>query len=73
MIRMDYSHVLLILVSVYMVAVGCLLMSAGRYCSLALLFSKPRVTRYFVRFKARIERGMGAALIALGGRLLWAR
>lgn len=55
------------------VATTTLLMSAAWYCSLALFFSKPSVTNQFLRFKARIERLMGAALILLGGRLLWAR
>jgi threonine efflux protein len=54
------------------IAVICFLLSTLWYCGLAFFFSNLRVASYFLRFKARIERVMGAALIALGGRLLWA-
>lgn len=55
------------------IAVICFLLSTLWYCGLAFFFSNPWVAAGFSRFKARIERVMGAALILLGGRLLWAR
>ena len=44
--------------------------SAGWYCSLAFMFSKPAVRRGFARVKTAIESVMGICLVALGGRLL---
>ncbi|TBA21934.1 lysine transporter LysE [Rhizobium ruizarguesonis] len=55
------------------IALTCFLLSALWYCGLAFFFSNPRVSASFLRFKAGIERVMGAALILIGGRLLWAR
>lgn len=54
------------------VAALCFLLSALWHCSLAFCFSNQRVASYFLRFKCRIERVKGAALIILGGRL-WVR
>lgn len=44
----------------------CFSLSALWYCGVALGFSNRRVAAAFLRFKAPIERGMGAVLIALG-------
>ncbi|MBB4234163.1 LysE family translocator [Rhizobium esperanzae] len=55
------------------IALTCFLLSALWYCGLAFFFSNPRVSAGFLRFKASIERVMGATLILIGGRLLWAR
>lgn len=55
------------------IAAVCFLMSATWYCGLAFFFSNPRVSRAFARLKVWIDRTMGAALILLGGRLLWTR
>lgn len=55
------------------IAMICFLLSAAWYCSVALFFSSTRVAGQFLRFKSGIERVMGAALIVLGGRLLWSR
>lgn len=55
------------------IAAICFLLSTMWYCGLAFFFSNPRVAGHFLRFKASIERVMGAALILLGGRLLWSR
>lgn len=55
------------------IAATCFILSAMWYCGLAFCFSNERVAGYFLQFKARIERVMGAALIILGGRLLWVR
>lgn len=55
------------------IAATCFLLSAAWYCGLAVCFSDPRIAGQFLRFKPCIERVMGAALIALGGRLLFTR
>ncbi|WP_049731751.1 LysE family transporter [Rhizobium ecuadorense] len=55
------------------IALSCFLLSALWYCGLAFFFSNPRVSAGFLRFKASIERVMGAALVLIGGRLLLVR
>ncbi len=49
------------------------LVSAGWYCSLALLFSHGAAQRIFSRAKTAIEATMGVVLIVMGGRLLLSR
>ncbi len=47
--------------------------SAGWYCSVALLFSLGPVRRLYAGAKSWIEATMGLVLIALGGKLLFGR
>ena len=44
--------------------------SALWYCSVALLFSNPRVQTAFARIKTGVETVMGLCLVGLGGKLL---
>ena len=44
--------------------------SALWYCSVALLFSNPRVLTAFARIKTGVETVMGLCLVGLGGKLL---
>lgn len=50
----------------------CLGMATAWYGGLALVFSSPGAIRWFARWKGAIERGMGAGLVLLGGKLLLA-
>lgn len=56
-----------------LIGVICFSMSCIWHCGLALFFSNPKISSYFVRQKKTIDRVMGTALILLGGRLLWSR
>lgn len=50
-----------------------MLVSAGWYCSLALLFSHRSARRVYARMKFAAETCMGAFLVGLGGRMLLGR